>query len=161
MNDPAIEVICKQCGGRNPTDAAKCWLCGTPLGSDASPVVLEVVPESLPQSLPPGAQPGPTQFSLTTLIVAVTLCAMFFGLLREAPGAAFGIIIWVLPALALTHRNMNRRRARGETITTTQRVVGFFVSVFMVWAISTVTLIAIAAALVAVCLAMLGAPTFR
>jgi hypothetical protein len=88
--------------------------------------------------------PIKNQFSLVTLLLIMDLAAVILGTLLIAPGLGITLIVFAVPALVRAVMAGRQRLARGETLTTTSKIVDFVTSVAIVWAISIAASIAFA-----------------
>lgn len=154
---------CRQCGAVW-TPAAKCWLCGEP---SAAPVeVKEELGEGESEDGEPGplkrASPGESpwledeqeraeealgrrgegfSFSLSTLLLVMTLAAVCFGLLAVAPGLGIPACIILAPVLVRTSMVVRRREAAGLSVSGPQKIglaISSFLTVSMIIALAAV-----------------------
>ncbi len=135
MNEPvsAYELSCPYCGARNARGEAKCWLCKQPLAVEAGgnePILAEAV----------DVRP---QFALSSLLLVITLACISAGLVAAAPGFIIPLVIVVVPALI---RSVAASRAAGGQVSIGQKLVTFFVSLWLVVAIWVAGIIALCAA---------------
>ena len=70
---PVVVRFCPACSAQNSLDAAQCWLCRAEFLTDESTVA------------PPRQPLSPLSFTLSTLLVVVTLAAVIFGVAQERP----------------------------------------------------------------------------
>lgn len=113
-------IVCPHCGG-DAREGDRCWLCGASLeGGGARPI--EVSPWA-PRNLEPPPEPPlpPVTFSLSTVILIITLCAICFGILRIAPGLAIPLCILLVPVFCRTYAVVRRREARGRSVSAVQK----------------------------------------
>ena len=130
-------VRCRQCGFHAETGAwgqEYCWLCTARLESPAQAGLLA----------PPTAQrqAGRT-FGLSTLMVMVALCAVFFGVFRESPGLGILLAIVLTPALGATFVKVMKREARGRPMTVLEKFGTFAASAGIV--VGTIVVLCVAA----------------
>ena len=132
MNDPAnIQHACPACGAAIHHDSSRCWLCNTPAAS--SPALRESVQN------PFAAAPGPWTFSLSSLMLVMTLIAVCFGLGGIEPGLGIGIAFLVTPAALRTAVAATRRRRAGHGMSIAEKLVAFAASLGVVIAIIVAT----------------------
>src|SRR4029453_13670844 len=114
-SDP--QRICPDCGAYGPVDAPRCWLCNA---------------ASSPQTPGPTSAPravlGPGQYSLESLLLVITLVAVFLGLMVKEPGLAIIAAIVVAPALVHVLVGRHRERRRGKPTMVSDTVVTFALS---------------------------------
>lgn len=179
MSEPQPALPCPMCGSSNAPARKKCWFCAWPLDWQAP--VRSAAPFQaagrFPSSgggaegalAPPPAswKPGssvvdfnPATFSLTSLIIVVTLLCVAFGLWRVAPGLSFFVIFLMIPALARTGKRLQQKRAAGEQPTAWDHVSALLSSFLMVIAVLVLTVLALIAALFVVC-AVIGFSNFH
>jgi hypothetical protein len=125
------ESDCPGCRAAVGTTEARCFLCGKP-----------VPPEARIGPAPIVEEPLRFAFSLASLMLAMTLLAVFFGLWAMSPG--LGILFGVLAAPASIRAGMAaaRRRARGRPMTGEEKFLAFMGSLGVVAAISLASLTA-------------------
>ena len=94
---PPHQRACRFCSAVLWEDKPYCWLCHQAL--DGSGVVPDGA--TFPPLMPPPLPPEPSQhftFSLSTLMLAMTLCAVLSGLCATAPGLGIPLAILAVPA---------------------------------------------------------------
>ncbi|MBX7166318.1 MAG: hypothetical protein K1X74_08200 [Pirellulales bacterium] len=136
----ADAIICPECGAANLTipgapRPAECWLCRRVFGAaDAM------------RASSPATEQRPLQFGLSSLLLCITLVAIFFGLLAAAPPMAVLFFLLTLPALIRTTVVLRRR---GQPATLGEKFLLLWSSagaVFVAW-------VSAAGAFLAVCTA--------
>ena len=121
MNAPHTkEETCWECGAVLPPKAGDCWLCGSPCYPVAELVVPEVAPSEHRTAL---------QFSLSTLMLAVTLLSVLLGVFLMAPGLGVCLTVLVIPPFLRTLIVATRRKARGQPMSTEAKL-GTFAKTF-------------------------------
>lgn len=104
---------CPKCGAQQPRKLAECWLCGTELTEEsfaagtADPV--RIAPERF-------------SFSLSTLLLLVTLASVCFGLLVVAPGLGVPMCVLLVPVLVRTAMVVRRREAVGRPVSRAEKI---------------------------------------
>jgi len=157
------ESICLQCGASLPAKVSFCWLCRKDLGAGATggTGILPVPAGALatrpghPAASPfaPGAALTERrvfyQFSIASMLLIMTLCALVLGAFSIAPGLGIGLAVLTTPALVWTSVTAMRRRARGRPMDPMAKVSLFAAT------LGTVALVSVAAgaAFYATCLA--------
>ena len=117
-------VRCRECGAETWAYAQNhCWLCTARLEAPAR--------AGLPAPATEHREAGRT-FGLSTLMVTVALCAVFFGVFRESPALGILLAIVVTPALVRTWVASSRREAKGQPMSEVERWVGFAGSVCVI-----------------------------
>jgi hypothetical protein len=92
-------IACPNCGAEQPEPAATCWLCGQKLG-DAGVVTTT------------RRDPG-VSFSLSTVLLVITLACICFALLAAAPGLGILAAVLLVPVFIRTTMVLKQREARG------------------------------------------------
>lgn len=110
------ERVCPHCGALCPQDAPWCWMCRAAASTQAPG------PASAPRSL------GPWQYSLQSLLLVITLVAVFLGLIVMEPGLAIIAAIFVAPAVVHVLVARHRERTRGKPATMGDKAVTFALS---------------------------------
>jgi hypothetical protein len=135
-------TACPECGAViRPGPNNFCWLCNADLTRAQGPAER------------PRVEPRPTHGSgFSPWVHLVTLAAVLFGALAIAPGLVIIVALLAAPSLVRARAASRRQRARGEDAT--QSRIGDFV-----WVLSMVVavLVALGAALAAICFAGFGA----
>ena len=121
MNAPHTkEETCWECGAVLPPKANYCWLCGSPCYPVAELVVPEVAPSERRTAL---------QFSLSTLMLAVTLLSVLLGVFLMAPGLGACLTVLVIPPFLRTMIVATRRKTHGQSMSTGAKL-GTFAKTF-------------------------------
>jgi hypothetical protein len=138
MPDPQQGFQCSQCGAVNRSGTKRCWLCGADL--DTPVVYAELAPD-----VPPV---GAWQFTLSELMIVVTLIAVIAGTWAIEPATGVMLVIVSAPALLVTFIRTARRRSRGQDVTWASKIVTFLITaaavvgiVMLLWAAAIVALI--------------------
>src|SRR5947207_13447675 len=96
------DLICWDCGATNDPGASECWLCQRrDWRRDPGPLPRRRVP-------PPR---GPLS-SIAGWMVLIALIAVVAGVFRLAPGLGIALLIFALPAWAITEVKARRRHRR-------------------------------------------------
>ena len=145
-------LICHECGARMVRDRARCWLCGavptvpSPTVDDVSPSIAHLSPEDR------------FSFSLTSLLLLITLASVGFGLIVIVPGFGIFASILMLPALLRTITFVRRQETAGRPVSQMQRV-GLFAGFFAVAVVLTIVVcVAAFCSFCGVCLLIFGTP---
>lgn len=147
------ERACPECGALLPAQATECWLCRIAVAPEetegAAPHVAgpAMTGSEAPFAAPSAAHHAYLQFSLASLMLTITLCAVLFGAAAVLPG--LGIVLAILAAPAFIHTAVTavRRRERGRQMDAMQKTVFFCGSLGAV----VVTLVAAGIAFFATC----------
>ncbi len=137
--------LCPACGTEQPWDQKLCWLCAAPLSERT--VEQSKPPKQPPPSAPPQqplarpaivlsdahviAETARPTFLLSTIILVVTLAAICFGLLRQAPGLTIPMCVLLLPVFIRTGMVLRRREQVGKQ-TSIGTKIGLFAGSFLV-----------------------------
>lgn len=115
--------LCPECDAPVIPDRSDCWLCGAKLANQGH------VPTAVPPRAiaPPSSEP--ISFGLSTLMLIVTLAAVCFGLLVQAPGLAIPMCVLLIPVFVRTVMVVRRREASGLPVSPMQKV-GMFLGSF-------------------------------
>jgi hypothetical protein len=143
-------VICPNCNAANPASSEICRRCDLPLppptaGSEAGSrrdAVKRIKPE--PAHV--------TQFTLSSLLICLTVIATIFGISGRAPGLGIAIALFCLPAFIRTARLIRRREQLGRPTSTTQKVFTFVGSIVFAWVASAVVLVASVGTFCTICI---------
>lgn len=138
-HDPPHRV-CPDCGVSPIDSVTRCWLCGKVFDQ---PILAEVA------FLSP--QRKPTSYTLASLLVLMTLIAVFFGLVSVAPGLAILYLLIVVPAMIGSLYKSRQLSFAGRRATIGERVGAALLSVAVVWGILGLLFVAAFAALFAIC----------
>lgn len=105
--------VCPQCGAQQPGETNACWLCGAEIAAagiaSASSDPVQTAPERF-------------SFSLSTLLLLMTLASVCFGLLAVAPGLGVPMCVLLVPVLVRTAKVVRRREAAGLPVSHAERV---------------------------------------
>ncbi|RIK82676.1 MAG: hypothetical protein DCC67_06915 [Planctomycetota bacterium] len=113
-------AVCAECGAEQRSDRqAACWLCGAPTAATAAGArqAAAAVPPS-----PTFADGRGYSFSLSTLLLVVTLAAILCGLMTIYPGVGVIVSILLAPVLVRTAKVVRRREAAGVTVSAAEKV---------------------------------------
>lgn len=135
-SEPARFAHCPDCHAEVTTDAQTCWMCGRVLNA----VDAEVVDPRAPVSA--------DSFSLSTLMILVTLVAVGLGLFVTAPGLGILYTIALVPALVRTAVGVRKRVAAGKIMRREDKLQLFATSI----AVSVAAGVAATVAFFATCL---------
>jgi hypothetical protein len=127
---------CPECGASIPAQANVCWLCRSRVTERGSGTAAPDRPgtEQAVGGTPFGApsQPAPSaahhahlQFSLASLMLAITLCAVALGAATIHPGLGIGVAVLATPAFIHTAVTAVRRRERGRRMTPAEKLAFF------------------------------------
>jgi hypothetical protein len=124
MSQPLPDMTrCSECGAAIEVGDSRCWLCGRQAGADAPIVAQLVEPPAL-------ARP---QFTLSTMMLIITLICVCLGVVSIAPGLIVPLLAIVVPAL---FRTISATKRAGRDVTLADRVATFLTSigvVFLAW----------------------------
>jgi hypothetical protein len=125
MNSPQRddEGICAECGATLRPPAEKCWLCGK---------ALETGEGATGESPFAAERRAGRQFSLSSLMLTITLLAVVLGVARISPGIGIGLAIVATPALLRTCVAAVRRKSRGRPMTPREKLSVFAASLGVV-----------------------------
>ncbi len=141
MNMPAVDLVCPNCGAGNILPANVCWLCKQGLE------VPLVVSDSAGQN-----QNSSLTFSIASVLLVTTLCAVFFSMLMMAPGLAILLAILSVPALVRTGLAAQRRAQLGKPIPPMRKLLWFLSSLTVTTILVVVVSVASVGTFCAVCL---------
>jgi hypothetical protein len=153
MSNPGAtsQTLCPECGAAvQPADSA-CWLCHRSLTVVAEVVETPVVPDWERQR-----RANPTQFSLESLMLVVTLVAVCLGMIMALPGLGILISIVAAPALVRTLIAGYQEKAAGGHLTLAEKVMAFIASTGVTLAVLVTGFAAFGAACFGSCLVMAG-----
>jgi len=155
MTTPSKEVVrrrCPQCGVEVRDDATSCWLCFTRFAPDTElPLVLE----------PAAPQEPAGGYSLSSLLMFVTLVCVILGVMTIARGLGFVLAFVAFIAWLRTVVAVKKRASAHQEVTGTDKVLLFFRSVATTVAIIGLVIVACVATLFIACWAMIGASGFH
>jgi hypothetical protein len=140
--------VCPKCGAALSEGATSCWLCLAPLtGQEALPATI----------IPPAPQAENTaSYSLSSLLMLVTLVCVLLGLFTFAPGLGMligfvGFVAWLSTVV-----KVQKRRAKNQEVTNADKILLFVRSAVGTILIMGLVLVACVATLFVACVAMLG-----
>ena len=110
---PPRQRACRYCGAVLWEDKPYCWLCHQAV--DGSGLMPE--PATVPPAMPPVPPPLPPEhftYSLSTLMLAMTLVAVLSGLCAIAPGLGIPLAILAVPAWIRAARVMRLKQSRPD-----------------------------------------------
>ena len=131
-------AICPECGAINSVGSGQCWLCHRPLGGTnaATAKVDSAVAKPIGPPRPLiSLSRGPATFSLATLMLLITLAAVFCGLTAAAPGLGIPLAVLITPALIRTFAASNVSRSQGIEPTAEAKIATFFASIGLMFLI--------------------------
>jgi hypothetical protein len=128
-NLPRGQRVCPECGAISSLKATKCYLCGRELAATETTVAESTISQSLGRGgTPKDAIRGPATYSLSSLLIIVTVLCVFFGLIASAPGLGIPLAILVTPALVRTMTISRISKAEGISPSAELRIGAFFSS---------------------------------
>ena len=148
-------LICPNCNTANPAGSEICRRCDLPL-----PAPNERQDAASRRDAVKRIKHDPshaTQYSLSSLLIGLTILAIIFGIAGRAPGLGIAIAFCCLPAFIRTARLIRRREQLGRTTSTAQKVVSFVGSIVFAWITAAVVLIASFGTFCTICLTGAGA----
>ena len=173
MSDKSLEKTpgplprtCPHCGAEFVGDKPVCWLCMQRLdGSGPVPdpkLRLPLRPDVWRPPPPlPKERPEQFQFSLSTLMLAMTLIAVLFGLCAIAPGLGIPLFVLALPAWIRTARFVQLDEEKQGPMTPGEKILVFMASLCGMVAIGGVAAIVGIVAFMVVCTNMKGSGLFE
>ena len=142
------EKVCPKCSAQQPLGTDLCWLCGAEVPVDGG---AEVVVD------PVAVAPQRFSFSLSTLLLLITLASVCMGLLAVAPGLGVPMCVLLVPVLVRTAMVVRRREAAGLPVSRVEKI-GLAASSFGVASVLAIVVSAAAfAGFCGVCLLMVSA----
>jgi len=108
------ERICPQCGAKQLGAAEKCWLCTGGLAGVAQGP----------------ATPDRFSFSLSTLMLIITLASVCLGLLAVEPGLGVFVCVILMPVFIRTAIVLRKREAQGMDVPPSAKISLFVASFF-------------------------------
>jgi hypothetical protein len=138
---------CPDCGAVNLIGKSQCYLCDRKFDAGETSFLTPQTAANRDFSTAQPSARGMSTYSLSSLFLIVTLAAICFGFIAQAPGLAIPIIVLITPALLSTFVKSRKKRAAGGDFTTADKVQAFFMSVGAVL----LTIFAGAAAFFAAC----------
>jgi hypothetical protein len=145
---------CPGCGADQWSPESVCWLCGyTPGGAFAH--------RQAPAASPPRQIAAAKSFSLATLLLLMTLAAVWLGLLATAPGLAIFACILLLPAVVRTAMVVQRRAVAGRGVSPSEKLALGATSLLVSGVVLVVAAVASIGTFCAVCLGVASASNDR
>jgi hypothetical protein len=120
--------LCHACQAQLKIGDAKCWLCGAPAVFDVNAPVATNRPADSPMT----TSRGVASFSLSTLMMFVTLVAVVCGVFSIAPGVGAALALVLMPVLTHMVIAARREEAMGYTLRPGERFILFFGSLGLV-----------------------------
>lgn len=120
----ASERACPHCGAELKSPWTECWLCGAPIRDDDVRPEAAAISPSRPRSTPRER----VSFSLSTLMLVMTLATLACGLIVVAPGLGIVACILIAPVTVRTAMVVNRREAAGGRVSPGEKAMLFFSS---------------------------------
>ncbi|MCY2994350.1 MAG: hypothetical protein NTY19_41735 [Planctomycetota bacterium] len=139
---------CRECGAPLKLDQAQCWLC------QSKPVATTANKAGAGRPVDSRAA---YQYSLSSLLLIMTLIAILCSIFNMHPGLGIAGAIFAVPALVRTCLVASGRRARGQTLTPGGKVSVFLLTLAMIVTV----LVAAGAAFFFTCLATLVIGNFK
>lgn len=93
------EGVCPNCGAKQPRPLDQCWLCGVAFDEVGATGVV--------------AHEQPASYSLSTLLLIMTLACICFALMAAAPGLGVFVGILLVPVFIRTSMVLKKREAEG------------------------------------------------
>jgi len=131
------EQICSQCDAGQGDPREKCWLCGTALPPFSSQTV--ATPLDISETRPTQA----FSFSLSTLLLLMTLASVCLGLITLYPGLGVLVCVLLVPALVRTARVVQHYKAIGVPVSNAQKAGLLLASFGVATVLTTVTIVAV------------------
>jgi hypothetical protein len=119
---------CATCRATQLPGAERCWLCGEPVSGSAEGTATGVSPTAVQQ---PASVPA-ASFSLSTLMLFVTLVSVVCGVISIAPGVGIALGLILLPVLAQTAILAHREEELGHALRPGDKIMLFFGSLGLV-----------------------------
>lgn len=145
---PSADTQCARCGATWLPGAEKCWLCHAP-ATFAEARVSNEVATAKPAPLDARATAG--SFSLASLMMAMTLVSVVFGISTFAPGVGIPLGVVLLVVWLKTAERAGKRRQLGQSVTWAETAQLFFASFGTAMAMIAVVCTAGAAAFAVAC----------
>lgn len=138
---------CPYCGAKQAYAGTPCWLCGNknPMMSD-SPRATGPLP----------SDPAKLSFSLSTLLLIVTLASVTFGILAVNPGLGVFACVILAPVIVRTVMVVRRREQRGVEVRPVEKIGLFLASFGVATILAVVVSTAAFASFCGVCLMMVS-----
>jgi hypothetical protein len=139
--------ICPRCGAEVRPGTDRCWLCYARLQKDGA----ESSPGEPSPTNPADDFSSPGRFSLASLLMAMTLLSVVFGISTFAPGVGIPLGVVLLAVWAKTAQRTRERQQLGQTLGWAETAQLFFASFGVVIAMLAVVAAAGAAAFAVAC----------
>lgn len=136
------DITCPECGAGNKSAGQLCWLCHASLHPEQPRTYQGPLPPVRLHRPQPGASSG-ASFSLATLMLLMTLGAVFCGMLSLGAGLAIPAMILSVPVLIRTMMVVERRKRVGLDVGPMRKTL-LFVGSFATAAVM-MTVVAVAA----------------
>lgn len=149
----AERKMCPECGAE-VGERDVCWLCGW-RGGTAAPVHPARTSPFVPKS-ESSRRANPAQFSLESLMLAITLISVCLGMLVAVPGLGVLVCIIAVPAFVRTLIVGRLSKDVAVPLSLSEKVLAFFASSGIVLGILLAGMSAFAVACVGTCFAVLG-----
>jgi hypothetical protein len=147
---PSQSIICPNCTAANPADATICRRCELPLPTSESTLA-----EDSRQAALRRMREDPShgmQFSLSSVLIGLTVVAILFGIMAQMPGIGMLIAFCCLPAFIRTSLLIRKRERMGRPTSTERKVLSFVGSIVFALITSAVVLIASVGTFCTICL---------
>ena len=150
------ERYCPHCGAAPRPGAENCWLCEAPLGEPAAAAAQPLDPFGLPYAVAPHEHAG-FSFSISTLLLVMTLVAIVAALIAAEPGLGVSFCILLAPVLVRTAIVVRRRKEAGREVSLGEKVALIGGSFVVVNVILAVVCVAAVGSFCGVCLGLAAA----
>lgn len=155
-NPATTELVCPHCGAKVGAKWKTCWLCGQELPGETGPVFVASKTSAAPR---PAA--GASAISIISKVagagIAALLALVFIGLVANGEyGALIGLVILLLPPLAITFGKTLSRQSKGEEVAWIDRVGTFLMSLAITIGVVTALGVAAVVAFFVICIAMIS-----
>ena len=139
--------VCPNCGATRVRAGHPCWLC-------QEPVPLELEADTQPIK---SAPPERFSFSISTMLLIVTLASIALSLIVTMPGLGVFACILMVPVFIRTVRVVHHQEAKGRTVSAGQKAWLFFGSFVVASVLSIVICITAFCTFCGVCLVLVSA----
>lgn len=147
---PSDSIICPVCTAANPADALICRRCDAPLKKDEA-----AADDFSRQQALRRMRDDPSlgmQFSLSSVLIGLTVAAILFGIMAQMPGVGITIAVCCLPAFIRTSLLIRKRERMGRKTSTEHKALSFVGSIVFALITSAVVLIASVGTFCTICL---------
>jgi hypothetical protein len=150
MSTPSAEtrLHCPQCGAQLPRAGVPCWLCGA---EQAKPVADSHSFQSAAPIAAARSHEG-LSYSLSTLMLIMTLAAVACALVVALPGLGIPICILLVPVLIRTAMVVRRREESGRPVSAGEKIALVLISLVVANVIAAVVAVAAIGSFCFVCL---------